>query len=300
MTRLERNAKMIEILWTLGGAYENGDFSQFIKFLSEDCVYESMWMQNFIQGKNAVSRHLLSKEKSIRDSETYPVCGVVELVGNMNPIPSTVVLVNGAEQCDKLALAYEPGKYCMMVAHELDGNTNGVLFKLELNEEGFVSRIDLCLPELFETRALNPYINIFPSNIGENDGSADSDDDDELSAMVYVGEAYFSELYTFFHVVGETFDEYENLVIPMEQWKMVLSIWDEFVKADDYDHIVEKLCGIDYTTWSVANRKAHNQLNWCGKKIWNDRKINSVMLHDLKEWTEKYQDKYGFIRTYGC
>ena len=296
MTRLERNAKMVEALWHLRKAYRSGDFSEFVSCLSEDCVYESMWVLEPLRGKEAVSNHLLRKGKAIKDSGAFPECWIVELVGNMNPLPESDIVVNGEKKRATLALDYEPGKYCMMMEQELDGKINGVLLDLKLNEDGMVTRIDLCIPELFQTRELAPFIRLLPSNSDEID---DEEDAGDCEAMVYVGEAYFGELQTFFHVVGEAFDEYEDLVIPMEQWRKVLASWEEFVQASDYDTIAEKLCGIDYTTWTVTNITAHDQLNWCGKRIWDNRNLNSVLLRDLREWTEKYRDKYNFIRSYG-
>ena len=66
MTRLERNAQMVDVLWHLRKAYRSGDFSEFVSRLSEDCVYESMWVLEPLRGKGAVSNHLIGKGKSIK------------------------------------------------------------------------------------------------------------------------------------------------------------------------------------------------------------------------------------------
>lgn len=295
MTKLERNAKLVEILGHLSRAYRTGDFSFFVTLLSDDCVYESMWVLDPLRGKEAVSNHLLGKGNSIKESKTFPDCWIVELAGNMKPLPESDVIVNGEKKRAAIALAYEPGKYCLMMEQELNGETNGVLLDLKLNDEGLVCRMDLCIPELFQTRDLDRHISMYPTNTEDEDAEVD---DDNYDAEIYIGEAYFSELYTFFHVADEEFDEYETLTIPMDKWNKVLAAWDAFSKATDYDAITEELCGIDYTDWSIANKKAHNQLSWCGARIWKERKVNSAMVRNLNEWTHKYQ-QYAFIRIIG-
>ena len=74
MTRLERNAQLYDVLRVLEAAYEEGNFTEFVSLLTEDCVYESMWVLEPLCGREAVSRHLLGKGKSIKESETFPSC----------------------------------------------------------------------------------------------------------------------------------------------------------------------------------------------------------------------------------
>ncbi|MGI6029156.1 MAG: hypothetical protein ACOX81_07080 [Candidatus Heteroscillospira sp.] len=297
MTRLERNAKLVEVLSDLRDAYRTGDFSQFVRLLSEDCVYESMWVLEPLCGKETVSNHLLRKGDAIKGSNAFPRCWIVELVGSMNPLPKSDIIVNGEKKRASIASAYESGKYCLMMEQRLDDETNGVLIDLKLDDVGRVCRMDLCIPSLFETHSFSTHISIYPSNSGNYE---DEDVFDPFDTAIYVSESYFSELYAFFPVVGIEFDEYVDLVIPMDKWKEILTCWEEFVEASSYDVITEKMCGIDYSTWSIANKKAQAQLSWCGVRLWKNRKAHSTMVHDLMEWTQKYQDQFDFIRTIGC
>lgn len=292
MTKLERNAKLLVVLGHLSYAYQTGDFSSFVTLLTEDCIYESMWVRDPLCGKEAVSQHLLGKGKSIEKSGTFPSCWIVELIGDMNLLPGSNVIVNGEKNHATIALAYEPGKYCLMMEQKLNGKTNGVLVDLKLNDEGLVCRMDLCMPELFKIRDFGHYISVYPTNTEDD---YDEDDDKEI----YISEAYFKELYAFFCVAGEEFDEDVGITIPMDKWQKVLAAWEEFATATDYDTIVEKLCGINYTTEPIANKDALDYFDWCGWHLWSVRKAHSMMVRDLMEWTQKYQDQYRFIQIYG-
>ena len=289
MTRLEKNTQLFNVLRVFETAYEKGDFTEFVDLLTEDCVYESMWVLEPLCGREAVSRHLLGKGKSIRESESFPGCWIVELVGSMNPLPESDSIVNGEKKRATLALAYEAGKFCLMMEQELDGKTNAALVDLKLTEDGMVSRIDICIPELFNTRDCYPYITVFPAR----------GDDDNNDAKIIIGDAYFSELYLFFDLAGESFGQYDDLVIPMEKWEYILSCWKDFVDAPNYDTFVEKVAGIDYENWFVGDKEILGRLGYSGVFLWKERKENARMLKSLMEWTEKYRDSYDCVRTYG-
>ena len=247
MTRLERNAQLYNVLRVLETAYEKGDFTEFVDLLTEDCVYESMWVLEPLCGREVVSRHLLGKGKSIKESETFPSCWIVELVGTMNPLPESDIIVNGEKKRATLALAYEAGKFCLMMEQELNGETNQVLVDLKLTEEGRVSRMDLCMPELFNRNGMCPHVIFLPAK-GEEENEG---------ALVRISDGYFSELYLFFDLAGEEFDEYDNLEIPMEKWEYILSCWKDFVDAPNYDAFVEKVAGIDYETPALTASDWH-------------------------------------------
>lgn len=289
MTRLERNTQLYNVLQVLETAYEEGDFTEFVSLLTEDCVYESMWVLEPLCGREAVSRHLLSKGKSIRESESFPSCWVVELVGNMNPLPESDIIVNGEKKRAALALAYEPCKFCLMMEQELNGETHEVLVDLKLTEDGKVSRMDLCMPELFHKNGMCPHVIFLPAN-----GEEENED-----ALIRISDGYFSELRVFMVMAEEDFDEHDNLVIPMENWVKTLEYWKAFVEATDYDAFVENAAGINYENWSVSNKDVMERLGWCGVSLWKRRKENAVMLDGLLEWTQKYKDSHDCIRVYG-
>ena len=288
MTRLERNMQLYNVLRILDDAYRGGDFTEFVTLLAEDCVYESMWVLEPLCGREAVTNHLLGKGKSIQQSGAYPRCWIEEFVGNMNPIPNVDISLNGEKKYGTVALAYESGKFCLILEQELDDKTNKVLIDLKLTEDGKVSRMDLCMPELFNTTGLCPHVEFLPAN----------GDEENKDALIRIGYDYFNELYLFLGLADQDFDEYDDLAIPMENWKRMLQWWKEFVKAKDYDTIYEKMAGIDYDNWSVANKSAHRQLGWSGERLWNKRHIHADKLEGLLEWTQKYGG-YESIHTYG-
>lgn len=289
MTRLERNAQLHNVLRAMERAYEKGDFTEFVALLDEDCVYESMWVIERLHGREAVANHLLGKGNSISKSGSYPDCWIEEMVGNINPLPDTDIQENIKEKYAAVAPLYEAGKYCLIMEQKLDGETNEVVVVLQLKEDGKVSRISICLPEYFNTRSCCPYVDVFPGK-GE---------DNNRDARVIVGDAYYSELYLFFDLAGEEFDEYDNLEIPMEKWEYILSCWKDFVDAPNYDAFVEKVAGIDYENWFVGDKDVLSRLGYSGVSLWKERKENARMLNDLMEWTKKYKNSYECICTYG-
>ena len=289
MTRLERNTQLYNVLRVLETAYEKGDFTEFVDLLTEDCVYESMWVLEPLCGREAVSRHLLGKGKSIKESETFPSCWIVELVGNMNPLPESDIVVNGENKRATIALAYEAGKFCLMMSQELNGETNEVLVDLKLTEEGRVSRMDLCMPELFNRNGMCPHVIFLPAK-GEEENEY---------ALIRISDGYSSELRVFLGLAEEHFSEYDDLEIPMGKWVKALGFWKDFVEATDYDTFVEKAAGIDYEKWSVANKFVIERLSWNGTNLWKRRRENAVMLDGLLEWTQKYKNSHDCIRTYG-
>lgn len=288
MTRLEKNTRLYNILRILEDAYEDGDFTEFVTLLTEDCVYESMWVLEPLRGREAVANHLLGKGKSIQRSGAYPRCWIEEFVGSMNPISNANISLNGEQKCGTVALTYEPGKCCLMLKQELDGKANKMLVDLKLTEDGMVRRMDLCMPELFNTTGLCPHVELLPAN----------GDEENKEALIRIGYGYFNELYLFLGLADQDFDEYDDLVIPMENWERMLLWWKEFVEAKDYDAIYEKMAGIDYGNWSVANEFAHHQLGQGGERLWNERQIHADKLEGLLKWTRKYRG-YESIHTYG-
>lgn len=289
MTRLERNTRLYNVLQILVDAYEEGDFSEFVPLLTEDCVYESMWVLDPLCGREAVSRHLMGKGRSIQKSESFPRCWIVELSGNMNPIPESDVVVNGEQKRAAIALTYESGKFCLMMEQELNGEKNRVLVDLKLTADGMVSRMDLCMPELFNTKGMCPHVVAFMAN-----GEEENED-----TLIRISSGYFSELYLFFALAKEDFDEYDDLEIPMDKWEEILAYWKEFVNTASYDDFAEKYAGIDYEKWSVSNKEILRRLSWSGASLWRNRNENAIMLNGLLEWTKEYRGSYNCVRVYG-
>lgn len=288
MTRLERNTQLYNVLCILEDAYEKGDFAEFIPLLAEDCVYESMWVLEPLCGQEAVANHLLRKGNSIRNAGAFPCCWIVETVGNMNPLPEVNINMNGEKKFGTVALAYEAGKFCLMLEQKLDGKTNGMLIDLKLTEDGKVSRMDLCMPELFNTGGMCPHVIFLPAN-GEEENE---------EALIRIGYDYFNELHLFLGLADQDFDQYDDLVIPMDKWEHMLQWWKEFAEATDYDTIYEKMAGVDYENWTIANEFANHRLGWSGVDLWKKRHIHADKLEGLLEWTRKYSG-YESIHSYG-
>ena len=289
MTRLEKNAQLHSVLQSMERAYEEGDFTEFVSLLDENCVYESMWVIERLYGKEAVANHLLGKGNSISKSGAYPECYIEEMVGDINPLPDADIQENVKEKYSSIAPLCEPGKYCLFMEQEIDGKTNKSVVVLQLSDMGKVSRISICLPRFFNTQGCYPYITVFPGK----------DEDNHEEGRIIIGDCYFRELYFFFDLAGEGFDEYDDLEILMEKWEHILSCWKDFVDAPDYDTFFEKVAGVDYENWLVGNKDVLSRLGHSGASLWKARKENALMLNDLMEWTEKYKSSYDCICTYG-
>ena len=149
--------------------------------------------------------------------------------------------------------------------------------------------MDLCMPELFNRNGMCPHVVFLPAN-----GEEENED-----ALIRISGGYFSELYLFLGMAEEEFDEYDDLVIPMDNWVKALGFWKDFVDATDYDAFVEKAAGIDYEKWTVSNKFVMERLSWNGTNLWKRRRENAVILDGLLEWTQKYKNSHDCIRTYG-
>ena len=146
------------------------------------------------------------------------------------------------------------------------------------------------MPELFRYRDFCTFVSLYPC----------ADEETMLhSAGIRVSEAYYSELYLFFGMVGEAFDEYGDLHIPMERWVESLRCWKRFYSFKTFDEAFEDACGIDYTNYTVKDVDARHRLVYNGDIIWRNRNNNANMLDGLLEWTEKYMNNWSYIHIYG-
>ena len=74
-------------------------------------------------------------------------------MGSLNPIKDADVQINGgAARKASVGLWYPDGKLAMFMSQTLNDINNGVVVDLRLNDEDLISRIDLCMPELFNFR----------------------------------------------------------------------------------------------------------------------------------------------------
>lgn len=154
MSRAEKATVRAEIrynhLMTLANCYQTGNFEALRPLLAKDCVWESQWRLDAENGRESVMAYFKEKGEMIRNSGSYPTCTIVQLVGNSRP-SSPVILHEGGEDkpAPTVRLLYTEGKLCLYMEQIVNNRRNGVILDLTLNTDGLISRIDLCLPELY-------------------------------------------------------------------------------------------------------------------------------------------------------
>ena len=277
-TKLEKDAIVYQCLETFEEGYGSGDFSPVFPHLSEDCVMQSQWVLTPNEGRRAIVEYLTDKGKTLKRTGNFPNCSIVELIGNINPIKDDDFHVNGERVHGSFGLLYDPGELCLLMEQTIDDKTNGVMLRLKLTEEDKIARIDLCDPALFRYRDFFTFVSFYPAN-----GGTSLDE-----GKMRVSEPYYAELRLFLGMVGEEFDEYDDIHIPMEKWREFLEKWKRFYSFRTFDEAFEDACGIDYNTFTAKDEEALHHLLDMGDNVWKNRQENPAMLHALIEWTEKY------------
>ena len=289
-TKLELATLTYKYLDLIDDGYRKGEFEPLFPYLADDCVLESQWVMTPNVGYDAVVSYLTGKGETLKRTGSYPSCSIQELVGNLNTIKDVDINVGGEKKHGSVGLYYPSGELCLLMEQTIDDKTNGVILRIKLNEDEKISRIDLCMPELFQYRDFYTFVSLYPC----------ADEETMLdSARIRVSEPYYSELYLFLGMVGEEFDEYDDLYIPMEKWLKFLECWKRFYSFQTFDEAFEDACGIDYTNFTVKDEDARRRLGYNGDNIWNNRKNNAYMLNGLIEWTNKYKDTWSHIHVYG-
>ena len=288
-TKLELATLIYKYLEIISDGYEKGDFEPLFPYLAEDCVFESQWVLAPNTGYEAVVSYLTAKGETLKTSGSFPSCYIQELVGNINTIKDVNINVNGEKQHGSVGLHYPSGELCLLMRQTIDDKTNDVILRIKLNDDEKIARIDLCMPELFKYRDFYTFVSLYPC-IG------DEDNDD---GRIRVSEPYYSEFYLFLGMVGEEFDEYGDLHLPMTKWLDFLNCWKRFYSFKTFDEAFEDACGIDYIDFTVKDEEAKRRLSRAGDDIWNNRNNNAAMLKGLFEWTNKYKDICDYINCYG-
>lgn len=149
-TDSRKNDVLFERLKVLCNGYSTGKFDALFPYLSDDCVFESQWVLTPNVGKDAIIDYLTGKGETLRRTNSLPECTVVEFVGSFNPIKNANIHLNGGEpQVGNLGLWYTDGKLAMLMCQQLDEEMISIIVDIKLNENNLISRIDLCMPELF-------------------------------------------------------------------------------------------------------------------------------------------------------
>ena len=289
-TKLELATLTYKYLDLISDGYEKGNFAPLFPYLAEDCVLESQWVLTPNEGYDAVVSYLTKKGETLKESGSFPTCYIQELVGNINTIKDVDINVCGEKKHGSAGIYYPSGELCLLMEQAIDEKTNGVIVRIQLNENEKISRIDLCMPELFQYRDFYTFVSLYPCEDEETMLDA---------AKIRISEPYYSELYLFFGMVGEDFDEYDDMHIPMEKWIEFLERWKRFYSFKTFDEAYEDACGIDYTNFTAKDADAKRRLGYNGADIWSNRNNNANMLEGLIEWTNKYKDTWSHIHVYG-
>ncbi len=288
-TKLEKDAVMYTYLEAFENGYCSGDFSEVFPYLADDCVMESQWVLTPNEGYRAVVDYFVGKGETLKRTGSFPSCSIVELVGGMNLIKDADFYVNGEKTHGSFGLRYNSGELCLLMEQTIDDKTNGVMLRIKLTDDYKIARVDLCAPELFQYRDFYTFVSFYPSD-GEN----------ELEeGRIRISEPYYHELYLFLGMVGEDFDEYDDMNIPMEKWQAFLEKWKRFYSFKTFDEAFEDACGIDYSNFTAKDKAALRRLSNMGDEIWANRQKNTTMLHALIEWAEKYSKICDTVNGYG-
>lgn len=270
--KLEIDSRLFDILGILEAGYESGNFEKLFPCLSPDCSLTSRWVSDSLCGYDAVVDYYTKKGKTLADSSAFPRCSIMELTSQV------------------------PGKLCLEMEQANGDDTVCVLVFVSIDDQGFVTHIELRDPSVYTYRAFYTYIDFLPS---DEENPSGWDELKRNSHLIRVSESYYNELYLFFDCAEEPFGEYDDLHIPMEKWCSVLEYWRAFIAAKNFDEAFETIAGVNYKTETVKNPDAARQLGRCGKTLWENRELSGIMLQGLIEWTNLYKDTYPFVDSYG-
>ena len=147
----------IKYLEIIGNGYVTGDFEPLFPYLATDCVWESQWRLIPETGKHEVVNYYRKKGEVLKESQTSLKYMIVQFIDNMNPVEMDAKINREVVREAKIGLFYEVGKLALFLAQELNNTTNAVILDIKINKEGLISRIDLCMPELFKFEKYAPY-----------------------------------------------------------------------------------------------------------------------------------------------
>ena len=146
----DTNLILQKYLQLIATGYSTGDFELLFEHLSDDCVWESQWRIDPESGKGAVESYFRKKGRLLMESKSYPECQIIQLVGNFKTVSDAKLHVNETPVQGSFGLWHEDGKYCLLMTQNLEGKISQAIVNLTLNENDLISRIDLCIPDLFK------------------------------------------------------------------------------------------------------------------------------------------------------
>lgn len=143
------NETSIKYLKIIGSCYATGDFEPLFPYLSTDCVWESQWRMTPETGKDSVMKYFRKKGEILRDSKAFPKWMMVEFIGNGKPVRSNVKVQGEWQQNAHTMLFYPEGELALFMSQDLKDYSNAIILRIKANDEKLITRIDLCMPELF-------------------------------------------------------------------------------------------------------------------------------------------------------
>lgn len=146
----DTNLILQKYLQLIATGYSTGYFELLFEHLSDDCVWESQWRIDPESGKEAVESYFRNKGRLLMESKSYPECQIIQLVGNFKTVSDAKLHVNETPVQGSFGLWYEDGKYCLLMTQNLEGKISQAIVDLTLDENDLISRIDLCIPDLFK------------------------------------------------------------------------------------------------------------------------------------------------------
>ena len=140
----------LKYLTLIGSCYASGDFEPLFPYLSSDCVWESQWRLTPENGKHEVMNYFRKKGEILIESGAFPKWMVVEFIDNMNPIRNANIKA-GKEDWNpsSVALLYPAGELALFMSQDLNDYSNAMILRITVKDD-LISRIDLCMPELFK------------------------------------------------------------------------------------------------------------------------------------------------------
>ena len=136
------NNLLEERLTLLANCFIKCDFNDLFPYLAKDVVWESNWVMQPRVGYDVVVNYYKTKAKQFKTSSwhTYHT-----LVKTLEPKLSGLNSKNG-----RVMLYHEKDILLDYVKQISDkGEISYSIIELKLNEEGLITRIDMCMPELF-------------------------------------------------------------------------------------------------------------------------------------------------------
>lgn len=150
------NDILLKYCKVLGECYSTGDFTEIFPYLADDCVWESQWRLTPETGKEAVISYFTKKGLTLQKTQSFPKYLIVEFIDNINTIKNENIVINGKKENASFGLFYEEGKIALFMAQTLNDVTNGTIIDLTLDDDKKISRIDMCMPELFKFKKYEP------------------------------------------------------------------------------------------------------------------------------------------------